>query len=268
MTTKPTSLHADRARGIIRGYIRVSHPDQVRDGVSLETQTDLITRFGAYKGFVVQEIVCDPGISGRVLEDRPNLVAVLGRLKKKEHFVVASLSRLARNLKETMEIYSLIQERGAFFVSLDMDINTNTAIGRLIFQILASLAEFESNQTSERVIAGLATVRANGKLQTRPRYGWQSPGKGLQHIPHVEQQQSIQIIVNIYIACHRLYNTCRMAKELNERKIPTHSKANKWYPNRVKQILTENLADYNPEGESDTESDSGSESEESKIDYC
>jgi site-specific DNA recombinase len=260
MTTRPSSINADRTRGVVRGYVRVSTEMQARDGVSLETQVNAINAFATYKGYLVEEIVTDAGISGRSLADRPNLIAILSRLKKKEHLVVHSMSRLARNLKETMEIYNLIKQRGSYFVSLDLEINTNTAMGRMIFQILASLAEFESNQISERVAESMGTLISQSKLITKPKYGWYSPGKGLKHLPHEGQQKSIEILVNLYLGNNRLWTTSRIAKELDEHKVPTHTKAKRWYASRVRQILIDNLMDYNPQPDSSSD-DSSSETE-------
>jgi len=273
MSNLPPTHKRKRITGSVHGYIRVSTLKQAEYGVSLETQADKIKAFAKYKGFEVIQMVSDEGLSGKVLADRPKLDKLLNEIGLRENLVVYSLNRLARNLKETLEIYERIKQNGANLICLDMDINTNTSIGKMIFQIMASLSEFESNQLSDRVKDNMRTLSVQGKLKSRPLYGFYSPGKGISNAPHDKQQENIDIIINMYVASDRRESCSRISQRLNESKIPTYSKAVKWYPSRVRKILADNLIDrfnLNPEGyvgHPDLSSTDDSGDEEEKLEF-
>jgi len=223
---------------VIVGYCRVSTSRQATYGVSLETQTTAISRFAEYRNYTVRKFVVDAGISGRSYENRPKLQDLIAELQPNEYLVVQSLSRLARNLKETMEIYNLIRSKRAYFISLDFDINTNTAIGQLIFHILAALQEFESNQTSERVTENMITLKAQGRQRGRPKYGWKSLHDGKDHVPDPEEQNGLATMRQKKRDSPNI-GFSQMAKFLNDLKVPCR-KAKKWWPSRVREIMQEN----------------------------
>jgi len=85
---------------------------------------------------------------------------------------VTKLDRLGRSLEHLIELSHLLQTRGVDLVVLDQGIDTSTAVGRMFFQILGAIAEFEHALMSERILDGLAAARARG------RTGGQKPKLG------------------------------------------------------------------------------------------
>ncbi|MEV0217358.1 recombinase family protein [Micromonospora sp. NPDC050695] len=77
--------------------------------------------------------------------------------------MVTKLDRLGRSLEHLIELSVRLQERGVDLVVLDQKIDTSTAMGRMFFQILGSIAEFEHALMSERTLDGLAAARARGR---------------------------------------------------------------------------------------------------------
>lgn len=84
-------------------------------------------------------------------------------LRQSDVLVVWRLDRLGRSLKDLVEIISDLEERGIGFRSLNENIDTTSAGGRLIFHIFGALAEFERSLIRERTMAGLAAARARGR---------------------------------------------------------------------------------------------------------
>ena len=140
---------------MIIGYARVSTADQ-----NLDAQIDALKEAGAEKIF--QEKVT--GKSRR----RPELEKLLEHLRKSDVVVVTKYDRLARSLRDLIEIVELIGERDAGFRSLGEDIDTTTPNGRLIFHIFGSIAEFERERIVERTREGLAAARKRGRIGGRP----------------------------------------------------------------------------------------------------
>jgi DNA invertase Pin-like site-specific DNA recombinase len=115
--------------------------------------------------------------------------------KLKGSLVVYSLSRLARNTRETIEIGECLNTCGADLVSLSEDINTTTAAGKMVFRMLAVLAEFERDQISERTMMAMAHKRSQGqRISGQVPYGTRlaSDGKTLEPEP-AEQATIVQV---------------------------------------------------------------------------
>ncbi|MDP9988645.1 DNA invertase Pin-like site-specific DNA recombinase [Arthrobacter oryzae] len=107
------------------------------------------------------------------LARRPELdKALLSANRAGDQLVVTKLDRLGRSLENLIELSNTLQGRGVDLVVLDQGIDTSTAIGRMFFQILGSIAEFEHSLMSERTRDGLAAARARG------RTGGQKPKLG------------------------------------------------------------------------------------------
>ena len=140
---------------MIIGYARVSTSDQ-----HLDAQLDQLREAGAEKIF-------EEKITG-TKRTRPQLDALLSQLRKKDVVVVTKYDRLARSLKDLLEIVEAIREQGAGFRSLAEDIDTTTSAGRLVFHVFASIAEFERDRISERTKEGLAAARQRGRVGGRP----------------------------------------------------------------------------------------------------
>jgi DNA invertase Pin-like site-specific DNA recombinase len=140
---------------MLLGYARVSTKDQNLDG-----QHDALRGAGAERVFA-------DTISGSA-RARPELDRLLSELRSGDVVVVTKYDRLARSLKDLLEIVDLIQARGAGFRSLGEDIDTTSPAGRLVFHVFASIAQFERERIVERTKEGLAAARKRGRVGGRP----------------------------------------------------------------------------------------------------
>lgn len=135
---------------MIIGYARVSTQDQ-----NPQLQRDALQEAGC-------EQVFEERITGTKRE-RPELQACLRTLRDGDTLVVWKLDRLARSLKDLVELIHELNERGVGFRSLTEAIDTTSAGGKLVFHIFGALAEFEHSLIRERTLAGLASARARGR---------------------------------------------------------------------------------------------------------
>lgn len=139
------------------GYARVSKSDGSQ---VLDLQKDALKEFGIRDEYIYSDYASSK------LDDRVNLNACLKALRLNDTLVVWKLDRLGRDLKDLINIVYDLQNKGVGFKVLSgygAEIDTNTANGRLIFGIFASLAEYERSLISERTKAGLAAARARGR---------------------------------------------------------------------------------------------------------
>ncbi len=142
------------------GYGRVSTRDQNPDA-----QRDALQAAGCDQIFIDKA-------SGK-LARRPELDKVLLCANRAgDQLVATKLDRLGRSLEHLIELSKVLQTRGVDLVVLDQGIDTSTAVGRLFFQIIGAIAEFEHALMSERTMDGLAAARARGRTGgQRPKLG-------------------------------------------------------------------------------------------------
>lgn len=140
---------------MIIGYARVSTDDQ-----NLDAQTDALTAAGAERIFADK--------IGGTKRVRPELDAMLDQLRPGDVVVVAKYDRLARSLRDLLDLVEAIKDRGAGFRSLAEDIDTTTPAGRLVFHVFASIAQFERERIAERTKEGLQAAKARGRVGGRP----------------------------------------------------------------------------------------------------
>jgi DNA invertase Pin-like site-specific DNA recombinase len=143
------------------GYARVSKADGSQ---VLDLQRDALIEAG-----VSRKRLYEDRASGKS-EDRPNLEACLKALREGDVLVVWKLDRLGRDLRHLVNTVQNLADRSIGFKVLagqGADIDTTTAGGKLVFGIVAALAEFERELIRERTRAGLAAARARGRIGGR-----------------------------------------------------------------------------------------------------
>ena len=138
------------APDMLIGYARVSTADQ-----SPHLQLDALTAAGA------ERIFTDHGVSGS-RASRPELDRMLEHLREGDTVVVWKLDRIARSLRNLLDLVETLSEKGIHLRSLTESIDTSSASGRLILSVFGALAEFERELIRERTTAGLAAARARG----------------------------------------------------------------------------------------------------------
>ena len=185
---KKTKTTSNRAIG----YVRVSTDTQADDGVSLDHQETRIRAYCTAAGLELVAIVRDEAVSGgKPLADRKGggeLLAAIGR-GDAHHVVALKLDRLFR---ATVDALTAADEWTAAGVGLHLvdhggqSINTASAVGRMFLTMLAGFAEFERGLIRERTAAGMAQLKATGKVYGHTPYGFDRIGDEL--VPNADEQ--------------------------------------------------------------------------------
>lgn len=215
------------------GYIRVSTEEQATDGVSLDAQKAKIQAWCELNDYELVAVHVDAGISGKSAENRPGLQQALNECKKGAALVVYSLSRLTRSTKDTITISERLTKVGADLVSLSEKIDTTTAAGKMVFRMLAVLAEFERDQISERTATALQYKKAKGERVGSIPYGYQLSSDGITLEANQAEQDAIKLITDLKSAglSHR-----QIARRLDDAGYcPRGGKA--WHPQTISNIL-------------------------------
>ena len=169
-------------------YLRVSTSNQANDGVSLDVQEAKLRAWCLLNDYELAHIFVDAGISGHRADNRPALQQALSACKKSSALVVYSLSRLSRSTTDTIAISERLEKQGVDLVSLSEKIDTTTAAGKMVFRLLAVLAEFERDQIVERVSAAMSHKKNRGERVGAIPYGFQLGDDGVALIPNSQEQ--------------------------------------------------------------------------------
>ena len=141
------------------GYARVSTDDQIEDSQIVELEAEGCER-----------IFTDHGVSGKHAS-RPELDNALAYLRPGDVFVITRLSRAMRSLRQLLNLVHDFEERGVTLKVLKQQIDTSTPQGRFMFNILASVDEFQRELIVEGTKEGLKVAKAKGHLEGRkPTY--------------------------------------------------------------------------------------------------
>lgn len=192
-------------------YARVSTAGQAADGVSLDMQTEKAGQWAEMNGHTVDGVFVDRGISGRKMENRPALLEALDAVCQCSGvLVVYSLSRLARSTAETILIADRLDKAGADLMSLTENIDTTSAAGKMVFRVLAVIAEFERDVIAERIIAALHHKRDHQEVYSNPPLGFDRDGKNL-----VPNETETEIVRKIFRFRKRGLSLQKIADRLN-----------------------------------------------------
>ena len=201
-------------------YLRVSSEEQ-RDRETIEIQEEFLAQFRDLYGLEVAEIYRDDGVSGTIpLHERPAGRRLLedAREGKFGTVIVYKLDRLGRSLLVIVDAHDRLETCGVSLRSATEPIDTSNPGGRLIFQMLASFAEYDRATIRERTQAGLHRALRNGRFVGRLPCGYKfSPDEAALEAVEDEARVVREIIANI-AAGATLYSE---SKRLNDEGIPS-----------------------------------------------
>ncbi len=179
-------------------YLRVSTAGQVAEGVSLDAQEARARKWAEVNGYEIAGVHVDAGISGKRAENRPGLQAALTEVcQTKGALIVYSLSRLARSTKDAISIAERLEKAGADLVSLSEKIDTTSAAGKMLFRLMAVLAEFERDLISERTKGAMAHMATLGRRIGEIPIGYRLAEDRVHLVEDPAEQEALRTIRNL-----------------------------------------------------------------------
>jgi site-specific DNA recombinase len=162
------------ARPLAAIYVRVSTQDQVQHGFSLDAQQDSLANYAKALGYEIYKIYRDEGKSGKDMKHRSEMMQMLkdAQEKKFSAIFIYKLDRFSRSLKDLILTIDQLKEWGIDFISLQDKIETASASGKLMFQIIGAFAEFERNIIGDRTKFGMERKAKEGGFITKAPKGY------------------------------------------------------------------------------------------------
>jgi DNA invertase Pin-like site-specific DNA recombinase len=178
------------------GYVRLSKWDA--STTSPQRQRQAITRLCKDRGWKLLEVFEDIDVSAYNGNHRPQFERMMNRLGEVDAIVFWTLDRLSRSTVQSGQIAQACKAANVDLVATDMPIDTTTAGGKFIYDILSAKGEFESATTSERSRSMVAFKRERGEPLGKVPYGWRRVGRHYE--PDLEQQAKLRKAAERYVA--------------------------------------------------------------------
>lgn len=218
----------------VYGYARVSTTGQAQDGVSLEMQKQRIEAWSLANGHELAGVFVETG-SGARSDNRPELQrAVAAVCKTRGILVVYSLSRFSRSVKDTLMLVDQLERANAHLASLTESLDTSSPVGRMVFKILSTLAEFERDCTADRTRSALGHLRrCNRRISAKIPFGYSLAEDGSTLLPRPDEQAAIARMAERRAGGMTL---AAIAQSLELEGVKTRE-GGRWYPATVAYIL-------------------------------
>lgn len=175
-------------------YLRVSTDKQADHGVSLDAQRAKVRAYAELYDLDLVAIEVDAGASGKSLANRPALDRALGMLRRgdAEALLVVKLDRLTRSVRDLADLVDTYFSKRAALLSVSEQIDTRSAAGRLVLNVLSSVGQWEREAIGERTAAAMAHLRSEGRFTggTAAPYGYALSGDG-ESLDEVAAEQAV-----------------------------------------------------------------------------
>ncbi len=232
-----TRVGEDLLRRVI-GYIRVSTDEQSREGLSLTLQEAKIRGYCELFGLELVRIDRDAGVSAKSL-DRDGLASVLDDLRRGRvgGLVIYKLDRLTRSLGDWSNLIDELFSKaaGRRLHSVEEKIDTGTASGLLVLDVLMSVAQWERRIIAERTADALQGKISRGERCGRIRFGYTLAADGKTLIPEPSEQRALAFMRE-WKAQGKTYR--EMVATLESMGIDCKDPGSVWRPGAIHRILT------------------------------
>lgn len=174
------------------GYARVSTDKQADTGVSLDAQAEKIRAMAVVHGAELIDTIVDGGESAKSL-NRPGMARLLALVDRRDvdAVIVAKLDRLTRSVKDLCELLERFERRGVALVSVAESLDTGSAAGRLVINIMTAVSQWEREAIGERTRDAMSHKRAQGQRVGNIPYGCRLAGDRV----HLEEDPDEQAVL-------------------------------------------------------------------------
>lgn len=217
------------------GYARVSSQDQAESGLSLTHQENKIRAYATALDIELTGIAVDAGYSAKSL-NRPAMQEVMNQVKSGavDCVIILKLDRLTRSVKDLGAVVELFEKTGAALISVQDSINTATAAGRLVLNVLGSVAQWEREAVGERTKAALSVKKSAGQRVGEIPFGYALADDGITLEPVAAELEAIAMMKELRA---NGASFAKIALELEARGITTKKGKSRWQPMTISNIL-------------------------------
>ena len=177
----------------IVGYVRVSSDKQADAGMSLEVQESQIIKYAELYDIGLGEIIVDAGESAKSLK-RPGMLRLIELMDSNlcQGVLIVKLDRLTRSVKDLCYLLERYFSKDKVLISVQEKIDTNSAMGRMVMNVVMSISQWEREATSERTKSVLQHKKTKGERIGNIPFGYKLAADGI----HLEEDLSEQRVID------------------------------------------------------------------------
>jgi site-specific DNA recombinase len=220
------------------GYVRVSTDKQADRGVSLDAQAEKIKAMAVVHNAELVDIIVDGGESAKSLQ-RPGMERLLQLVdgKKVQAVIIAKLDRLTRSVKDLCELLERFERRGVALISVAESLDTSSAAGRLVLNIMTAVSQWEREAIGERTRYAMSHKRSNGERVGNIQFGYRLCADGKHIEPDPIEQSVLSEIGHLRQGGHTMRG---IAAALNHRALRTR-RGSEWRLEHVARIIKQGV---------------------------
>ena len=217
-------------------YCRVSTDDQAQNGASLEVQESRGRAYARAKGWKVIGVLRDSGFSGKSL-DRPAVQRLMETVdnRRVQAVVVYRLDRLTRSIRDLGDLIGRFEKSGVALASVSESLDTSTPSGRLVINVLGSVAQWERENTAARITDALRHRKENGRVYGVVPLGFDRKGDRL--VPNLKEQM---IVCRVFADRKKGRTLGAIAEALNQDRVHT-KQGGQWWASTISAILKNDI---------------------------
>ena len=194
------------------GYCRVSTDKQADEGVSLDAQREKIRAMAVVHGAALADVIVDAESATNL--DRPGMVRLLElvRTGAVDVVIIAKLDRLTRSVRDLADLLELLLKHGVSLVSVAESLDTGSASGRLVLNIMCAVSQWEREAIGERTRDALAHKKGNGERTGTVRFGYRL---GLDGVHLEPDERELAVLARARVLRSEGLSLRRIAARLN-----------------------------------------------------
>lgn len=192
-------------------YTRVSTSMQFEDGYSLDSQRTVLTNYCKLNNWSVARYYADEGVSAKNT-NRPGFQQLLADAKNKQFdvIIVWKLSRFSRSLRDLINVVDDLLKYNVTLISYSENIDLSSAVGKLMFNIIGSFAEFERETISENIRMSIEQAVCKGRRNVSHCFGYDVVGK--KFVINDSQARIVNELFDHYLKSKNVAETTRYAQ--------------------------------------------------------
>ncbi len=219
-------------------YIRVSTEEQAKEGYSLAAQEQTLRHYCEALDLEIADFYIDDGYSGRNTR-RPGYRRMMTEIDSWDSILVLKMDRIHRNTRNFIEMMDILNKKDKNFISQQEKLDTKTAMGRFVMQMIQGIAQLESEQIGERTKDGMrekaeSLGESGDEKRTMgftPPFGYRLEDGKL--VDDMDEQVVVSLIFQMYSAGETIDSICY---SLNRQGLLTR-KENPWNKYNLRNIL-------------------------------
>ncbi len=215
------------------GYTRVSLDKQAEQGCSLDAQDEKIRAYCQLYGIDLVEVIVDGGFSAKDM-NRPGLQKALDMLKRKQAdgVIVYKLDRLTRSVMDLGRMVQTHFSKGSNLISVVEQIDTSSASGRMVINLLTVVSQWEREAIGERTKTVMQHKKEKGEYVGEAPFGWRVGPDGIHLEEYPDEQRVIRLIGQLR---SKGLSLRAIVAKLNQDGI--QGRGRQWYKTSVERIL-------------------------------